>query len=70
MTTNPLTEITDGVHLFIPPPDRIAGWRRSGNVVFLVSDTSLYLIDSGGPSARKQIASIVQSYLVDRPKEI
>jgi len=70
MTTNPLTEISEGVHFFIPPPDRIAGWRRSGNVVILNIGKSLYLIDSGGPSARKQIASIVQSRLADGPKDI
>ncbi|MFX1439460.1 MAG: MBL fold metallo-hydrolase [Promethearchaeota archaeon] len=70
MTTNPLNEIADGIHLFIPPPDRIAGWRRSGNVVILDSDKSLFLIDSGGPSARKQIKSIVRSFLASGSQDI
>lgn len=70
MTTYPLIEIADGIHLFIPPPDRIAGWRRSGNVVILDINKSLFLIDSGGPSARKQIKSIVQSSLADGSQDI
>ena len=28
-----LSEIYDGIHLFVPFPDRIAGWRRAANVV-------------------------------------
>ncbi|MFW9887454.1 MAG: MBL fold metallo-hydrolase [Candidatus Thorarchaeota archaeon] len=70
MTINPLIEIADAVHLFIPPPDRIAGWRRSGNVVILNTNKSLFLIDSGGPSARKQIKSVVRSSLVDGSRDI
>lgn len=70
MTINPLTEISDGVCLFAPPPDRIAGWRRSGNVVILDTRSMVYLIDCGGPSVRKQIVSIVHTYVADGRKGV
>ncbi|MHA2020403.1 MAG: MBL fold metallo-hydrolase [Candidatus Thorarchaeota archaeon] len=60
MANNPLSTVAEGVHLFIPPPDRIAGWRRSGNVVLLDGERALFLIDTGGPSARKQLVEIVR----------
>lgn len=63
MSENPLTEISNGVLLFIPPPDRIAGWRRSGNVIILNHSDALYIIDSGGPSVRNQLMTIVGNLL-------
>ncbi|MFW9912545.1 MAG: MBL fold metallo-hydrolase [Candidatus Thorarchaeota archaeon] len=63
---NPLSEVYDGVHLFVPPPDRIAGWRRSANVVLLEGERALFLIDTGGPSVRKQLTVIVRDFIQDR----
>ena len=65
MADNPLSEIFDGIHLFVPPPDRIAGWRRSANVVLLESERALFLIDTGGPSVRKQLTEIVKEFIQD-----
>jgi glyoxylase-like metal-dependent hydrolase (beta-lactamase superfamily II) len=66
MADNSLLEISDGVYLFVPPPDRIAGWRRSANVALLEGERSLFLIDTGGPSARKQLAEIVREFMQDK----
>ncbi len=63
MSENPITEISNGVLLFTPPPDRIAGWRRSGNVIILDKSEDLYIIDSGGPSVRNQLMKIVNNLL-------
>jgi len=70
MTTSHLTEISEGVHFFQPPPDRIAGWRRSANVVILVSSQKLFLIDSGGPSVRNHITSIVHTFLTEGQRDV
>ncbi|MFX1484542.1 MAG: hypothetical protein ACFFCP_15290, partial [Promethearchaeota archaeon] len=59
MLEDTLRVISDNVKLFIPPRDRVAGWRRSGNVVLLKKDKELCIIDSGGPSVRSQLVSIV-----------
>ncbi len=68
MSENPLTEISNGVLLFVPPPDRIAGWRRSGNVIILNKSHDLYIIDSGGPSVRNQLLTIINSLLSNNGK--
>jgi glyoxylase-like metal-dependent hydrolase (beta-lactamase superfamily II) len=70
MSENPLTEISNGVLLFVPPPDRIAGWRRSGNVIILNKSHDLYIIDSGGPSVRNQLLTIVNSLLSNNGKPV
>ncbi|MFW9811917.1 MAG: MBL fold metallo-hydrolase [Candidatus Thorarchaeota archaeon] len=61
MSESPILEINKSVQLFIPPPDKIAGWRRSGNIVFLSDSEALYVIDSGGPSVKKQLIRIVNN---------
>ncbi|MFW9846439.1 MAG: MBL fold metallo-hydrolase [Candidatus Thorarchaeota archaeon] len=63
MTDNSLSEITKGVSFFQPPPDRIAGWRRSANIVMLDGNREIFLIDTGGPSIRKQLVGIVRNQL-------
>lgn len=70
MSENPLTEISIGVLLFVPPPDRIAGWRRSGNVIILNSSDALYIIDSGGPSVRNQLLTIVNNLLSNNGRPV
>ncbi|MHA2354754.1 MAG: MBL fold metallo-hydrolase [Candidatus Thorarchaeota archaeon] len=66
MVNNHFSEISKGVHLFIPPPDRIAGWRRSGNVVIIDCERALFLVDSGGPSVRNQLVEIVRGLVQGR----
>ena len=70
MPKDDLVQISEAVHLFIPPPDRVADWRRSGNIVFLNNSYGLYIIDSGGPSVRNQLVSIVNSLLSDDEKPV
>ena len=66
MADNSLLEISDGIHLFVPPPDRIAGWRRSANVVLLEGERALFLIDTGGPSVRTQLTEIVREFIQEK----
>ncbi|MFX1369707.1 MAG: MBL fold metallo-hydrolase, partial [Promethearchaeota archaeon] len=70
MVIESLSTISDGVHLLIPPPDRIAGWRRSGNVVLLEGEEALVLIDSGGPSLKRQLAKTVPNFLRNDMKKV
>jgi glyoxylase-like metal-dependent hydrolase (beta-lactamase superfamily II) len=70
MTEYSLTEFGSGVHLFIPPPARVAGWRRSGNIVFLNNSDELYIIDSGGPSARSLLTAITNELVLDDLKPV
>jgi len=70
MSENPLTEISNGVLLFVPPPDRIAGWRRSGNVIILNKSDDLYIIDSGGPSVRNDLLKIVNNLLSNNNRPV
>ncbi|MFW9794831.1 MAG: MBL fold metallo-hydrolase [Candidatus Thorarchaeota archaeon] len=70
MPTEVLMEISKGVLLFVPPPDRVAGWRRSGNIVFLNNSEELYIIDSGGPSARDQLVTITNTLLSENERAV
>jgi glyoxylase-like metal-dependent hydrolase (beta-lactamase superfamily II) len=70
MANNPLSIVSEGVHLFVPPPDRIAGWRRSGNVVILDCERALFLFDTGGPSVRKQLVEIVRDLTKDKIESV
>jgi glyoxylase-like metal-dependent hydrolase (beta-lactamase superfamily II) len=70
MSESSLTEISNGALLFTPPPDRIAGWRRSANVILLNNSDTLYIIDSGGPSVRNQLVSIVNDLLSDNGRPV
>ncbi len=70
MSEDSLIEIAKGIHLFIPPPDRIAGWRRSGNVIILNNSDALYIIDSGGPSVRTLLVTIVNNLLSTSRKQV
>jgi len=70
MPDDDLLEIIEDIHLFIPPPHRVAGWRRSGNIVFLNGPNSLYIIDSGGPSAKHQLVTVVSTLLSDKKRPV
>jgi glyoxylase-like metal-dependent hydrolase (beta-lactamase superfamily II) len=70
LTGNSLIEISKGVHIFIPPPDRVAGWRRSGNIIFLNNSDELYIIDSGGPSVKNQLSVIINKLFLNKSKPV
>ncbi|MFX1605542.1 MAG: MBL fold metallo-hydrolase [Promethearchaeota archaeon] len=70
MPEDDLIEISNGIYLFIPPPDRVAGWRRSGNIVFLNNSPELYIVDSGGPSVRNHLVTLANNLLSDNERPI
>lgn len=70
MSDDSLLEISKGVLLFIPPPDRVAGWRRSGNIIILNNSDNLIIIDSGGPSVRNQLVIIVNNLLTGNKRPV
>ncbi|MFW9786062.1 MAG: MBL fold metallo-hydrolase [Candidatus Thorarchaeota archaeon] len=70
MSEDHLMEISSGVYLFVPPPARVAGWRRSGNVIILDNSEDLYIIDSGGPSVRDRLKTIVNRFRINDERQI
>ena len=65
-----LSEISDGVLLYTAPRARVASWRRSGNVVFLLEEEGVTLVDSGGNAAQHHLLQIVGDIVNQNPRVI
>ena len=65
-----LSEISDDVLLYTAPRARVASWRRSGNVVFLLGEEKLTVVDSGGNAARQHLLRLVEVLLNEKPMAV
>ncbi len=65
-----LDEVSEGVSLYTAPRARVAGWRRSGNIVLLRGEEGIVLIDSGGNAAKQHLIPLVNRVLDDTSEEV
>ncbi|UCH05001.1 MAG: MBL fold metallo-hydrolase [Candidatus Thorarchaeota archaeon] len=65
-----LSEVSDDVLLYTAPRARVASWRRSGNVVFLLGEERVTLVDSGGNAAKQQILQLLDRIVKESPQAV